>query len=63
MKSGNLQSNLVPNQVQVVIKNPTTGSAMARLFLYPPGTNTAACYYAFQVDTAMTGYSIHILFP
>ena len=29
---------------------------MARLFLYPPGTNTTACYYAFQVDTAMSGF-------
>ena len=38
---GNSQSNLGINggdynQVQVVIKNPTTGSAVARLFLYPP---------------------------
>lgn len=66
MRSGNLQSNLGINggdynQVQVMIKNPTTGSAMARLFLYPPGTNTAACYYAFQVDTAMTGYSTYTI--
>lgn len=66
MRSGNLQSNLGINggdynQVQVMIKNPTTGSAMARLFLYPPGTNTAACYYAFQVDTAMTGFSTYTI--
>ena len=66
MRSGNLQSNLGINggdynQVQVMIKNPTTGSAMARLFLYPPGTNTAACYYVFQVDTAMTGFSTYTI--
>jgi hypothetical protein len=34
---------------------------MARLFLYPPGTNTAACYYAFQVDTAMSGFSTYTI--
>ena len=66
MRSGNLQSNLGINggdynQVQVMIKNPTTGSAIARLFLYPPGTNTAACYYTFQVDTAMTGFSTYTI--
>ncbi len=66
MRSGNLQSNLGINggdynQVQVMIKNPTTGSSMARLFLYPPGTNTAACYYAFKVDTAMTGFSTYTI--
>jgi hypothetical protein len=44
-----------------MIKNPTNGSSMARLFLYPPGTNTAACYYAFQVDTAMSGFSTYTI--
>ena len=44
-----------------MIKNPTSGSAVARLFLYPPGTNTAACYYAFQVDTAMSGFSTYTI--
>ena len=66
MRSGNLQANLGINggdynQVQVMIKNPTSGSAVARLFLYPPGTNTAACYYAFQVDTAMSGFSTYTI--
>ena len=66
MRSGNLQANLGINggdynQVQVMIKNPTSGSAVARLFLYPPGTNTAACYYAFQVGTAMTGFSTYTI--
>jgi len=66
MRSGNLQANLGINggdynQVQVMIKNPTSGSAVARLFLYPPGTNTAACYYTFQVATAMTGFSTYTI--
>ena len=66
MRSGTLSddlgiTNLDYNQVQVTVKNPTTGSGMARLFIYPPGTNTHACYYSFQVDTAMNTFSTYTI--
>ena len=47
--------------VEVTLKNPTSGSGMARLFIYPPGTNSDTCYYAFQVDTAMSGFSTYTI--
>ena len=64
MRSGNLQANLGLNasdynHVSVSLKNPTTGNGNARLYIYPPGTNTATCYFVFQVDTAMTGFSTY----
>ena len=66
MRSGTLSddlgiTNLDYNQVQVTVKNPTTGSGMARLFIYPPGSNTHACYYSFQVDTAMNTFSTYTI--
>lgn len=64
MRSGNLQANLGLNasdynHVSVSLKNPTTGSGNARLYIYPPGTNTASCYFVFQVDTSMVGFSTY----
>lgn len=66
MLSGNLSANLGIsgsdyNQVKVILKNPNSGSAIARLFIYPPGTNSDTCYYAFQVDTSMTGFSTYTI--
>ena len=66
MKSGTLSEDLGItnsdyNQVQVSVKNPTSGSAIARLFIYPPGTNTHICYYSFQVDTEMTDFSTYTI--
>ena len=66
MRSGNLQANLGLNasdynQVTVSIKNPTTGNGNTRLYIYPPGTNTATCYYVFAVDTAMTNFATYTI--
>jgi hypothetical protein len=66
MRSGNISSNLGIvgtdyNLVEVTVKNPTTGSGMARLFLYPPGTNSDTCYYTFPVDTGMTSFSTYTI--
>ena len=66
MRSGNLQANLGLNsldynQVTISLKNPTTGNGNTRLYIYPPGTNTASCYYVFSVDTAMTGFSTYTI--
>ena len=60
MRSGNLQANLGLNasdynHVSVSLKNPTTGNGNARLYIYPPGTNTATCYYVFQVEVNFIG--------
>jgi hypothetical protein len=66
MRSGTLSDDLgITNsdydQVQVTVKNPTTGSGIARLFIYEPGNNTHVCYYSFQVDTAMTTFSTYTI--
>ena len=66
MRSGNLQSNLGLNasdynQVTISVKNPTTGNGNTRLYIYPPGTNTASCYFVFAVDTAMTGFTSYTI--
>ena len=66
MRSGNLQANLGLNssdynQVTISLKNPTTGNGNTRLYIYPPGTNTATCYFVFSVDTAMTGFSTYTI--
>ena len=66
MRSGNLQANLGLNtsdynQVTVSVKNPTTGNGNTRLYIYPPGTNTATCYYVFAVDTAMTNFASYTI--
>ena len=66
MRSGNLQANLGLNsldynQVTISLKNPTTGNGNTRLYIYPPGTNTATCYYVFSVDTAMSGFSTYTI--
>lgn len=66
MRSGNLQANLGLNsldynQVTISLKNPTTGNGNTRLYIYPPGTNTASCYYVFPVDTAMTGFATYTI--
>ena len=66
MRSGNISANLGINGtdynlVEVTLKNPTSGSGIARLFIYPPGTNSDTCYYAFQVDTSMTGFSTYTI--
>tara|TARA_Y100001968_G_C19453194_1_gene770177 strand:- start:4083 stop:5270 length:1188 start_codon:yes stop_codon:yes gene_type:complete len=51
------------NKVDITVKNPTTGSGIARLFIYPPGAanNNDTCYYAFQVDTAMTSFATYTI--
>lgn len=64
MRSGVLSDNLGINGsdynlVEVTLKNPTAGSGIARLFIYPPNTNSDTCFYTFQVDTSMTGYSTY----
>ena len=60
MRSGSLQDDLGIdasdyNVVEVTLKNPTTtpGNPNGRLFVYPPGSNTAMCNYNFLVDTSM----------
>lgn len=67
MRSGNISADLGIvgsdyNLVEVTVKNPTTGSGMARLFLYPPGTNSDTCYYTFPVDTGMTSFSTYTIY-
>lgn len=66
MRSGDISADLGVNgsdynQVEVTIRNPTTGSGMARLFLYPPGTNSDTCYYTFQVDTEMSDFQTYTI--
>ena len=66
MRSGDLSADLGIsatdyNQVEITVKNPTTGSGVARLFIYPPGTNTDTCFYSFQVDTGMTTFSTYTI--
>jgi len=66
MRSGNLSANLGVNgsdynSVEITVKNPTSGSGVARLFIYPPGTNSDTCYYTFPVDTAMSGFSTYTI--
>tara|TARA_B100000768_G_scaffold181620_1_gene205420 strand:- start:899 stop:2029 length:1131 start_codon:yes stop_codon:yes gene_type:complete len=66
MLSGNLSSNLGIsgldyNQVEIILKNPNSGSGVARLFIYPPGSNNDTCYYTFQVDTSMTSFSTYTI--
>ena len=68
MRSGNLQADLGIdasdyNKVEITLKNPTAtpANANARLFVYPPNSNTAFCYYNFLVDTSMTGYSTYTI--
>lgn len=68
MRSGNLQANLGIdasdyNKVEITLKNPTTtpANANARLFVYPPASNTAFCYFNFLVDTSMTGYATYTI--
>ena len=68
MRSGNLQADLGIdasdyNKVEITLKNPTTtpANANARLFVYPPNSNTAFCYFNFLVDTSMTGYSTYTI--
>ena len=68
MRSGNLQADLGIdasdyNKVEITLKNPTTtpANANARLFVYPPGSNTAFCYFNFLVDTSMTGYATYTI--
>jgi len=70
MRGGTLQDDLGIdasdyNTVEVILKNPTTtqGNPNARLFVYPPGSNTEICYYNFLVDTSMNSfasYTIHL---
>ena len=52
MRSGVLSDNLGINGsdynlVEVTVKNPTAGSGIARLFIYPPNTNSDTCFYTF----------------
>tara|TARA_B110001450_G_scaffold13655_1_gene12854 strand:- start:1248 stop:2378 length:1131 start_codon:yes stop_codon:yes gene_type:complete len=66
MLSGNLSTNLGINgsdynQVEVILKNPNSGSGIARLFIYPPGSNNDTCYYSFQVDTSMASFSTYTI--
>jgi hypothetical protein len=68
MRSGTLNKNLGIdasdyNLVTVTLKNPTTtnGIANARLFIYPPSSNIAMCYYNFLVDTSMTEFSTYTI--
>ena len=66
MRSGNLQANLGLNssdynQATISLKNPTTGNGNTRLYIYPPGTNTASCYFVFPVDTAMNGFATYTI--
>lgn len=66
MRSGVLSDNLGINGsdynlVEVTVKNPTAGSGIARLFIYPPNTNSDTCFYTFQVDTSMNGYSTYTI--
>ena len=54
MRGGTLQDDLGIdasdyNTVEVILKNPTTTlQSNARLFVYPPGSNTEICYYNFS---------------
>ena len=68
MRSGALNENLGIdasdyNLVTVTLKNPTktNGNANARLFVYPPSSNDAICYYNFLVDTSMTDFSTYTI--
>lgn len=66
MRSGNLQANLGLNssdynQITISLKNPTSGNANTRLYIYPPGSNIASCYYVFTVDTSMTSFSTYTI--
>ena len=68
MRSGTLNENLgidasEYNLVTVTLKNPTktNGNANARLFVYPPSSNDAMCYYNFLVDTSMSSFSTYTI--
>mgnify|MGYP001202031017 FL=1 len=68
MRSGDLSENLGIdasdyNLVTVTLKNPTktNGNPNARLFVYPPSSNDAMCYYNFLVDTSMTDFSTYTI--
>ena len=68
MRSGALNENLgidasEYNLVTITLKNPTTTSGIpnARLFVYPPSSNDAICYYNFLVDTSMTDFSTYTI--
>ncbi|HBP45207.1 MAG TPA: hypothetical protein DD635_04850 [Flavobacteriales bacterium] len=67
MRSGTLQDDLnidvsTYDRVQVRLRNTTaSGNPNARLFIYPPGSNTATCNYNFEVDTMMAEFSTYII--
>ena len=68
MISGNASSNLGIyggdyNKIDITVKNPTSGSGVARLFIYPPGAanNNDTCYYTFDVDTSMSSFSTYTI--
>ena len=67
MRSGTLQDDLnleatAYNRVRVSLKNTTTsGNPNARLFVYPPGSNTATCNYNFAVDTMMVDFETYVI--
>ena len=67
MRSGTLQDDLnleatTYNRVRVSLKNTTaSGNPNARLFVYPPGSNTATCNYNFAVDTMMVDFQTYTI--
>ena len=67
MRSGTLQDDLnleatTYNRVRVSLKNTTaSGNPNARLFVYPPGSNTATCNYNFAVDTMMVDFETYVI--
>ncbi|MAI24289.1 MAG: hypothetical protein CL828_09540 [Crocinitomicaceae bacterium] len=67
MRSGTLQDDLnieatTYDRVRISLKNPTaSGNPNARLFVYPPGSNTATCNYNFAVDTMMVDFETYVI--
>ena len=67
MRSGTVSESLnidasEYDRVQITLKNPTSsGNPNARLFAYPPESNSFMCHWNVAVDTAMTDFQTYTL--
>ena len=67
MRSGTLSESLNIDasdfdRVRITLKNPTSsGNPNARLFAYPPESNTFMCHWNVPVDTSMTEFQTYTL--
>lgn len=67
MRSGTLEDDLgitadTYNRVRVTLSNPTfSANPNARLFVYPPESNSSICHFNFPVDTEMEDYATYTI--